>query len=249
MTTARLLRLGAAAALLVAGLVHLDLYFGGYRDAGAVPSFGRAILLNAVVSAVLAVAVAVRREWFVRLAGLVFAAGSLGALWYTHSGHELFGFEGSGLQPSPQAQLVVVAEAVAIVTLALTFVPAIGREDRSWGVRTLAVSALVAVAAMVVGGIVWSNRDEPSAAATGPAAVTIADFTFGPGDLSVPAGSTVTWTNDDPFPHTLVATDGSFTSPELASGDQFEFTFEAAGTYVYVCGIHPSMTGTVTVTE
>ena len=144
---------------------------------------------------------------------------------------------------------MIGAEVVAIVTLALTFLPAVDREDRSWGVPTLAASALVVAAAMVVGGIVWSNRDEPSAAAAGPAAVTIADFTFGPGDLAVPAGTTVTWTNDDPFPHTLVATDGSFTSPELAAGDRFEFTFEAAGTYDYACGIHPSMTGTVTVTE
>jgi plastocyanin len=243
------LRLGAAVALLVAGLVHLDLYFGGYRDAGDVPSFGRSIVFNAVVSAVLAVAVAVRREWFVRLAGLLFAAGTLGALWYSHRVDELFGFAGSGFQPSPQAQLVVVAEAAAIVTLALTFVPAIDREDRSWGSRTLAGTALAAAAVMAVGAIVWSDRDDSSAAATGPASVTIADFTFGPGDLTVPAGTTVTWTNDDPFAHTLVAVDGSFTSPELAGGDQFEFTFEAAGTYAYVCGIHPSMAGTVTVTE
>ena len=60
------LRLGGAVALLVGGLAHLDLYLGGYRSAGSVPAFGRGIFLNALVSVVVAVAVAVRSEWLPR---------------------------------------------------------------------------------------------------------------------------------------------------------------------------------------
>ena len=70
------LRIGGAIALLVAGLVHLDSYFGGYRNAGSVPNFGRSVLLNAIASGVLTVAVAARREWFVRLAGIALAVAT-----------------------------------------------------------------------------------------------------------------------------------------------------------------------------
>jgi plastocyanin len=248
MSTARLLRLGGAVALLVAGVVHLDLYFGGYRAAGSVPAFGRAILLDAVVSAAIAALVAVRREWFVRLAGIVVAAASLGALWYTHRGNALLGFEGDGLQPSPQVPIVIVAELAAIVVLAATFLPAVARSDESLRLLPSAVAALAVVIVMVGFGAVWSGGAETAAEATGPSRVVIADFTFAPADLSVPAGTTVTWTNGDPFPHSVVAADGSFTSVDIEAGAQFTFTFDAAGTYDYVCGIHPAMTGTITVT-
>ena len=62
MNIGRVLRVGGAVALLVAGLVHLDLYFGGYRSAGSEPNFGRSIVLNALVSGVVAAAVAGRRS-------------------------------------------------------------------------------------------------------------------------------------------------------------------------------------------
>jgi len=248
MSTARLLRLGGAVALLVAGVVHLDLYFGGYRAAGSAPAFGRAILLNAVVSAALAALVAVRREWFVRLAGIVVPAASLGALWYIHSGNPLLGFQGDGLQPSPQAQIVIGAELAAIVLVAATFLPAVARSDQSFRLLPSALAALAVVTVMVGFGAVWSGEAETAAEATGPSRVVIADFTFAPADLSVPAGTTVTWTNGDPFPHSVVAADGSYTSSAIEAGAPFTFTFDTAGTYDYVCGIHPSMTGTITVT-
>ena len=123
MGVGRVLRIGGAVALLVAGLVHLDLYFGGYRDAGSVPSFGRSILFNAIASGVLAALVAARREWYVRLAGIILPVASLAALAYTHTEHTLFGFQGDGLNPSPQAQIVLVAEIAAIVLLAADLRP------------------------------------------------------------------------------------------------------------------------------
>jgi plastocyanin len=87
-------------------------------------------------------------------------------------------------------------------------------------------------------------------AAAAPAAPTvkIANFTFGPQTLTVRQGATVTWMNGDDIPHTVVATDTSFKSKPLDSGDSFSTTFAKPGTYAYFCSIHPRMTGKVVVT-
>lgn len=83
---------------------------------------------------------------------------------------------------------------------------------------------------------------------TGDGAVSVANFAFSPDDVSVAAGTTVTWTNDDGVAHRVKANDDSFESEDLAQGDTFEHTFDAAGTFDYICAIHPDMTGTITVT-
>jgi plastocyanin len=248
--TARALRLGGALALAVAGLVHLDLYFGGYRSAGSEPSFGRAILLNAIVAGVLAVAVAARREWYVRLAGLGFAALTLAAFTYTHTEHTFLGFEGRGLDPSPQAEIVLVAEIAAILLLAATFIPAVAESDESWGAGFLAAAAAVTAVAFIALGAIWAGSDESEAStgASSPTSITIADFTFTPQTLTVPRGTTVTWTNNDGVGHSLVAGDQTFSSETLDGGATFSYTFDAPGEYTYVCGLHPSMTGTIVVT-
>ena len=243
----RALRIGGAIALLVAGLVHLDLYFGGYRDAGSVPSFGRSILLNAIASGVIGAAVAARREWYVRLAGIILPAASLAALAYTHSGHTLFGFQGDGFNPSPQAQIVVIAETAAIILLAATFVPSIAARDESSGMAVLGAAGIVAAGVLVGFGAYWASEDVESVSATGPGAVTIANFAFSPETLEVPAGTAVTWTNNDDLEHSIVADDDSFRSDPLGNGSSYEFTFDAAGQFSYVCGIHPEMSGTVVV--
>ncbi len=94
----------------------------------------------------------------------------------------------------------------------------------------------------------------PSAAASAAAssgtsadAVTIQGFAFGPKSLTVPVGSTVTWTNQDPTQHTVTADDGSFGSQPLPTGQTFSQTFSKAGTFAYHCTIHPSMTATIVV--
>lgn len=98
----------------------------------------------------------------------------------------------------------------------------------------------------------------PSAPAT-PAAsgapqssntVTIDDFAFAPASITVPVGSTVTWTNKDEEPHNVISNDGTtFHSPGMGTGGTYSFTFPTAGTFDYVCGIHPMMHGTVVVTK
>jgi len=85
-------------------------------------------------------------------------------------------------------------------------------------------------------------------AASGPVAVHISNFTFGPKIATVKVGQTVTWTNDDDIPHTVVATDKSFRSKVLDTGQSFSFTFTKPGQVAYFCSLHPMMTGKVTVT-
>ena len=77
--------------------------------------------------------------------------------------------------------------------------------------------------------------------------VKISNLTFAPQAITVAAGSTVTWVNDDDLPHTVTAVDKSFRSKPLDTGDSFSFTFAKPGEYAYFCSIHPMMTGKVLV--
>ena len=88
----------------------------------------------------------------------------------------------------------------------------------------------------------------PAAPAAGNA-ISIDNFAFAPATLTVHSGSTVTWTNKDEEPHTVVANDGSFHSPGMGSQATFSYTFAKAGTFDYVCSIHPFMHATVVVTQ
>jgi len=81
------------------------------------------------------------------------------------------------------------------------------------------------------------------------AAVEIAGYKFGPQTLTVPVGTTVTWTNNDDDPHTVTAKDGSFRSDTLHKGSTYQHTFDSPGTYTYLCSIHPFMVATVVVTK
>ena len=80
-------------------------------------------------------------------------------------------------------------------------------------------------------------------------AVNISGFAFSPGNLTVKAGTEVTWTNKDSAPHTVTSDDSKFASSgNLSQNQTYKITFATAGIYAYHCTIHPSMTGTVTVT-
>jgi plastocyanin len=77
--------------------------------------------------------------------------------------------------------------------------------------------------------------------------VSIAKFGFFPEVLRVRVGTTVTWTNQDPTPHTIKADDGGFDSGEVKAGGTFSRTFDRPGTFSYHCALHPSMRGRVEV--
>lgn len=77
--------------------------------------------------------------------------------------------------------------------------------------------------------------------------VTIDNFSFGPMELTIPAGTQVMWINKDDVPHTVVSVDKKFKSKALDTDDKFSFTFQQAGTYEYFCSVHPKMTAKIIV--
>ncbi len=114
--------------------------------------------------------------------------------------------------------------------------------------RVLASASLLLALAACGGG---GNESAAGAAGGGGSntqSVAIQDNAFTPADVSVSAGSSVAWTNNDDVPHTVTFSDSSVeSSDELAKGDDFSTDFAEAGEYSYVCAIHPDMKGKVTV--
>jgi plastocyanin len=114
---------------------------------------------------------------------------------------------------------------------------------RSFRLVTFQAAAIISAALMM------SMVSAMSKAAPAPvaAAVEIGNFTFKNPVLTVKPGTTVTWTNGDDIPHTVVSKDGVFKSKVLDTGDRFSFSFAKAGQFGYFCSLHPHMTGTVIV--
>jgi plastocyanin len=109
--------------------------------------------------------------------------------------------------------------------------------------RRRAVLSAALLASVVVAGM---SRDVP-AAAHEATAVDIHSYRFDPADVTVDAGTTVTWTNHDRAAHDVTFTSGAITSGSLPTGQSWSFTFEDPGTVTYLCQVHPDMTGTITV--
>ena len=94
-----------------------------------------------------------------------------------------------------------------------------------------------------------STEATEAAPATEQVTVDIQDFAFSPREIEVAVGQELVWTNGDDFAHTAEGDDGTFDTGNLDAGATSEpVTFDEPGTYSYFCGIHNSMTGTVTVT-
>jgi amicyanin len=109
---------------------------------------------------------------------------------------------------------------------------------RSLGVYRLGVRIAVAAAILLPLGAFGARANEMK--------VTIDNFTFTPPELNVKVGDTVTWTNHDDIPHTVVSA-GKFRSKALDTDDTYSFTFATAGEYKYFCSLHPHMTGMIKV--
>jgi plastocyanin len=115
-------------------------------------------------------------------------------------------------------------------------------------VRPLAgLAALAMLLAAAPAPKPWGAVAEAAAART--VTVKIANFEFNPGVTTVPAGTAVTWTNDDDDAHSVVADNKSFRSSPLDTGDSYTFTFTMPGAYAYHCSLHPQMVGKVVVTR
>lgn len=92
--------------------------------------------------------------------------------------------------------------------------------------------------AAATAGPVWAARS---------AAVDIQEFRFTPATLTVPVGTTVTWTNHDEEAHTVTSATGTFRSAGLGNEETFARTFTRPGRYEYFCALHPHMNATVIV--
>jgi plastocyanin len=107
------------------------------------------------------------------------------------------------------------------------------------------------VAAMLLGPILGAMLAVGTVAAEdakgAPNEIIIDNFTFTPKELTVPVGTTVKWINHDDIPHNVVEKNKSFRSKALDTDDSFTYTFAAAGTFDYFCGLHPHMVGQVIV--
>lgn len=81
--------------------------------------------------------------------------------------------------------------------------------------------------------------------------VSIGGFAFQPANISIKKGTAITWTNNDGVGHDVVAngSPSGLRSPVMKQGEKYTFIFDTVGTFDYHCGIHPSMKGTVVVTE
>ena len=112
--------------------------------------------------------------------------------------------------------------------------------------RTIKAGIRVATAFGVVLLVAAATFAAWSAPAT-DAEVDIDQFTFLPQRITVKAGTTVTWTNDDDDSHTVASSSKVFKSKALDTADKFSFTFTTPGTYAYFCSVHPHMTGAVVV--
>jgi len=118
------------------------------------------------------------------------------------------------------------------------------------GVAVLAVLVLAACGGSSGGGSGSSTPASTPSSSGGGTGVAIANYAFTPQTLTVKAGKTVTWTNNDSVPHNVISatnmstsatTTNTFASGNFNQGQTFSFTFSTPGTYYYECSIHAAM--------
>lgn len=103
------------------------------------------------------------------------------------------------------------------------------------------IVVVVALAVLALGGTLRVAR------AQAEGMVAIVDYAFDPAMISVPGGTTVTWTNFGATPHTVTSYDGTIDSGNLEPGASFSQRFFVGGSYTFHCRIHPGMTSTIVV--
>ncbi|MCK0096999.1 cupredoxin family copper-binding protein [Yoonia sp. F2084L] len=102
----------------------------------------------------------------------------------------------------------------------------------------MTIKSLLIAGALLVSATVANAADH---------VVTIKGFAFEPAVLTIAAGDSVTFVNEDGAPHTATANNGAFDTGNLGRGDQSKLTFSAAGTFDYFCSVHPNMTAQIVV--
>ena len=104
------------------------------------------------------------------------------------------------------------------------------------------ILGIVVGAVALCGGVRYGWAAAPAAQGV---TVEIKSFAFGPAELQVAPGTTVTWINRDQTVHNIVSGQGKFASKGMDTDDRYSFTFEQAGDYSYLCALHPHMIGSV----
>jgi amicyanin len=138
------------------------------------------------------------------------------------------------------------------------------RSTRSWlPVRVLGLVVLLSLlSSLLVVACGGGNETTTSAGITDTTAATastgsqgqpegaqvvISDYKYEPAEITIKAGESVTWTNQDSVQHNAAADENAFEGPLLSKGESYTFTFDAPGVYPYHCTPHPFMKATVTV--
>jgi plastocyanin len=112
----------------------------------------------------------------------------------------------------------------------------------------LIFGAIGAVALLAAGlPSLGAASDAVVEAAARTATITIDNFDFGPPDLTIAAGTTVTWKNKDGEVHRIKDDHNRFSSAALDTDDSYSHTFTTPGVYHYFCTIHPYMVGKIVV--
>ena len=116
-----------------------------------------------------------------------------------------------------------------------------------WPSRDAVLLGAVALGLLLLAGLTQVLAGEAVKAAASAATVNIDNFKFAPPTLTVTAGTTVTWKNEDDSPHRIGDKNGTFKSAALDTDDTFSHTFATPGEYPYICTIHPYMVGKIIV--
>lgn len=243
----------AAGTLVAFAISRTDRGIFGFAERGLQPSPQAAVALAAEIGALVLLAatfvpqvgagsVVPPRVGAGVAAGMAVLGLSAGLLWNREP------------QPPVAATVPTTASAGATTAPAVTPVPT---APQSAAPLPTTVPPATSVPTATPAGPAATSTTMPTAPAPAPTtagpqpaartAVGIVDFAFVPATIEVAAGSTVDWSNQDSFDHSVVADDGSFASDPMGNGDGFSFAFDVAGTYAYICGIHPSMAGTVVI--
>ncbi len=140
--------------------------------------------------------------------------------------------------PWPFWYWIIVYVVVAAVVFGIVYLIA----TMQTGQETVSINTIQNQAQNIFGG--------NSTAPINSAKVDISATGFSPATVTIKKGQTVVWTNTDTAKHTVMADDKNGPhSPELTRGSSYTDTFATTGTFPYHCSLHPTMRGTITVTE
>lgn len=153
----------------------------------------------------------------------------------------------SGLRPTVAAAALVAA-LVAPAALLASGPDRAGPAAATTRIATGPPAPAVSVSTTSISTGRAAGGGDATARSSATISVVMGDYFYRPRDAAISAGDTVSWVNEGTVPEGHTATGDGFDSGVLEEGETYSHTFETAGTFDYVCTLHPAMKGTVTVT-